>query len=394
MSYIKVVLNMKQRFDDLFAAGVKNGYVPGVVGALVDKNGLTYLGSAGERTIGTGDVMTTDTVGAIASMTKAITGAAVMQLVEQGHLDLDAPAETYCAELASPQVLEGFDDAGQPILRDARSQVTLRNLLTHTSGYAYDFTDPNLDKWFEATDSPRASTRRLASLNTPLMFDPGTKWHYGIGIDWAGIILERVTKSKLGAYFAEHILEPLGMVDTSFACTPNMLERKATVHIRTPDSSFMAIQMPQAESSEFDSGGGGLFSTMSDYTRFMRMILNDGELEGTRVLSAETIAQMATNHMGDIRVTGLKSANPAFFSDADFYPGIPKSWGLTFLINEEPLPNGCPAGALTWAGALNSYFWIDKTTGIAGCYLSQVLPFFDAGASGHFFDFQNAVYSF
>ena len=386
-------MTMKQRLDDLLAAGVKNGYVPGVVGALVDKNGLTYLGSAGERTIGTGDVMTTDTVGAIASMTKAITGAAVMQLVEQGHLDLDAPAETYCAELATPRVLEGFDDAAQPILRDARSQVTLRNLLTHTSGYAYDFTDPNLDKWFEATDSPRASTRRLASLNTPLMFDPGTKWHYGIGIDWAGIILERVTKSKLGDYFAEHLLEPLGMVDTSFACTPNMLERKATVHIRTPDSSFMAIQMPQAESSEFDSGGGGLFSTMSDYTRFMRMILNDGELEGTRVLSAETIAQMATNHMGDIRVTGLKSANPAFFSDADFYPGIPKSWGLTFLINEEPLPNGCPAGALTWAGALNSYFWIDRTTGIAGCYMSQVLPFFDAGASGHFFDFQTAVYA-
>ena len=386
-------MNMKQKLDDVLETGVKNGRVPGVVAAMVDKNGLTYIGSAGERTIGTGDVMTTDTVGAIASMTKAITGAAVMQLVEQGRLDLDAPANTYCAELATPQVLEGFDDAGQPILRDARSQVTLRNLLTHTSGYAYDFTDPNLDKWFEATDSPRASTRRLASLNTPLMFDPGTKWHYGIGIDWAGIILERVTKSKLGTYFAEHLLEPLGMVDTSFACTTNMLERKATVHIRTTDSSFMAIQMPQAESSEFDSGGGGLFSTMSDYTRFMRMILNDGELDGTRVLNAETVAQMATNNMGDIRVTGLKSANPAFFSDADFYPGIPKSWGLTFLINEEPLPNGCPAGALTWAGALNSYYWIDRTTGIAGCYMSQVLPFFDAGASGHFFDFQTAVYA-
>ena len=127
-------MNMKQKLDDVLAAGVKNGQVPGVVAAMVDKNGLTYIGSAGERTIGTGDVMTTDTVGAIASMTKAITGAAVMQLVEQGRLDLDAPAETYCAELATPQVLEGFDDAGQPILRDARSQVTLRNLLTHTSG--------------------------------------------------------------------------------------------------------------------------------------------------------------------------------------------------------------------------------------------------------------------
>jgi len=386
-------MNMKQRLDDLLTAGVKNGHVPGVVAAIVDKNGQTYLGSAGERTIGTGDVMTTDTVGAIASMTKAITGAAVMQLVEQGRLDLDAPAETYCAELASPQVLEGFDDAGQPILRDARSEVTLRNLLTHTSGFAYDFTDPNLDKWFGATDAPRMSTGQVASLNTPLMFDPGTRWHYGIGIDWAGRILEHVTKSKLGDYFAEHLLEPLGMVDTGFTCTPNMLERKAALHLRTPDSSFMSFQMPRAENSEFESGGGGLFSTRSDYTQFMRMILNDGEFEGTRVLGAETVAQMATNNIGDIRVTELKSANPAFFSDGEFYPGVPKTWGLTFLINEEPLPNGCPAGALTWAGAFNSYFWIDRTTGIAGCYMSQVLPFFDAGTSGHFFDFQTAAYA-
>ena len=386
-------MNMKQRLDDLLATGVKNGHVPGVVAAMVDKDGLTYIGSAGERTIGTGDVMTTDTVGAIASMTKAMTGAAVMQLVEQGHLDLDAPAEIYCAEFATPQVLEGFDAAGKPILRDARSQVTLRNLLTHTSGYAYDFTDPNLDKWFGATDAPRMSTGQVASLNTPLMFDPGTKWLYGIGIDWAGIILERVTRSKLGDYFAEHLLEPLGMVDTGFACTPDMLERKATMHLRTPDSSFMSFEMPRAENSEFESGGGGLFSTMSDYTRFMRMILNDGVFEGTRVLGAETVAQMATNNMGDIRVTELKSANPAFFRSGEFYPGVPKSWGLTFQINEEPLPNGCPAGVLTWAGAFNSYFWIDKTTGIAGCYLSQVLPFFDAQTSGHFFDFQTAAYA-
>ncbi len=386
-------MNMKQKLDDLLAAGVQNGHVPGVVAAMVDKNGLTYLGSAGERTVGTGDVMTTDTVGAIASMTKAITGAAVMQLVEQGHVDLDAPANIYCAELATSQVLEGFDDAGQPILRDARSQVTLRNLLTHTSGYAYDFTDANLTKWHAATNTPGSLSRRFDSLKTPLMFDPGTKWHYGVGIDWAGIILERVTKSTLADYFAEHLLEPLGMIDTGFICTPNMLERKAALHLRTPDSSFMSFQMPPAENPEFDSGGGGLFSTMSDYARFMRMILNDGEFEGTRVLGAETVAQMATNNMGDIRVTGLKSANPAFFSDCEFYPGVPKSWGLTFLINEELLPNGCPAGALTWAGAFNSYFWIDRTTGIAGCYMSQVLPFFDAGASGNFFDFQNAVYA-
>jgi methyl acetate hydrolase len=386
-------MNMKQKLDDVLAGGVRNGQVPGVVAAMVDKNGLTYIGSAGERTIGTGDVMTTDTVGAIASMTKAVTGAAVMQLLEKGHVDLDAPAETYCADIGTPRVLEGFDDAGQPILRDARSQVTLRNLLTHTSGYAYDFTNANLTKWHEATDTPRSLSRRFDSIKTPLMFDPGTQWQYGVGIDWAGIILERVTKSTLADYFAEYLLEPLGMVDTGFVCTPNMLERKAALHLRTPDSSFMSFQMPAVENAEFDSGGGGLFSTMTDYARFMRMILNDGELDGTRVLSAETVAQMATNQMGDVRMTGLKSANPAFFSDADIFPDTPKSWGLSFLINEEPLPNGCPTGALMWCGAFNSYFWIDKTTGIAGCYLSQVLPFFDAGASGNFFAFQNAVYA-
>jgi methyl acetate hydrolase len=172
-----------------------------------------------------------------------------------------------------------------------------------------------------------------------------------------------------------------------------MLERKAALHLRTPDSSFMSFQMPPAENPEFDSGGGGLFSTMSDYTRFMRMILNDGEFEGARVLGAKTVAQMAKNNIGDVRVGELKSANPAFFSDGEFFPGVPKTWGLTFLINEEPLPNGCPAGALTWAGAFNSYFWIDRTTGIAGCYMSQVLPFFDTQTSGHFFDFQTAVYA-
>ena len=386
-------MNMKQKLDDVLAVGVKNGQVPGSVAAMVDKNGMTYIGSAGERTIGSGDVMTTDTVGAIASMTKAVTGAAVMQLVEKGLVDLDAPAETYCAEIGTPRVLEGFDAEGQPILRDARSQVTLRNLLTHTSGYAYDFTDANLTKWHAATNTPGSLSRRFDSLKTPLMFDPGTKWHYGVGIDWAGIILERVTKSTLADYFAEFLLEPLGMVDTGFVCTPSMLERKAALHLRTPDSSFMSFQMPAVENAEFDSGGGGLFSTMTDYARFMRMILNDGELDGTRVLSAETVAQMATNQMGAVRVTGLKSANPGFFNDADIFPGTPKSWGLSFMINEEPLPNGCPTGALMWCGAFNSYFWIDKTTGIAGCYLSQVLPFFDAGASGNFFDFQNAVYA-
>ncbi len=386
--------HMKDTLDELLAAGVANGGAPGVVAATVDRSGLTYLGSAGERAISSGVEMTTDTVGAIFSMTKAVTGAAAMQLVEQGRIDLDAPAGNYVDELAEPaMVLEGFDSDGQPITRPATRQVTLRDLLTHTSGYVYDIWNEDMAKWYEATGTPTLFSLLLAGLKTPLAFDPGTQWEYGIGIDWAGIMVERVAGTTLGEYMTEHIFEPLGMHDTGFAHNEDMLARASAIHARLPDQSFMPMELPAPEAPEFEMGGGGLQSTMSDYARFMTLILNDGELDGVRVLQADTVAQMVSNNMGDLRVKELTTAAPGFSNDAEMWPDVAKSWGLTFQINEADASTGCPAGTLSWAGLANSYFWIDRTNGIGGCYLSQILPFADAGSIDLFYDFQRAVYA-
>lgn len=385
---------MKDTLDELLAAGVANGGAPGVVAATVDRSGLTYLGSAGERAIDSGVEMTPDTVGAIFSMTKAVTGAAAMQLVEQGRIDLDAPAGNYVDELAEPaMVLEGFGGDGQPITRPATSTVTLRNLLTHTSGYVYDIWNEDMAKWYEATGTPTLFSLLLAGLKTPLAFDPGTQWEYGIGIDWAGIMIERVAGTTLGEYMTENIFEPLNMHDTAFAHNEDMLARASAVHARLPDGSFMPIELPAPEAPEFEMGGGGLQSTMSDYARFMTMILNDGELDGVRVLQADTVAQMATNNMGDLRVKELTTSAPEFSNNAEMWTDVPKSWGLTFQINEAEASTGCPAGTLSWAGLANSYFWIDRSNGIGGCYLSQILPFADAGSIDLFYDFQRAVYA-
>ena len=384
---------MQDALDAVLQSGVATGAVPGVVGIVVDRDGVRYLGAAGERSIGTGAAMAPDTVGAIFSMTKALTGAAAMQLVEQGKIDLDAPMSKLCPETANPMVLEGFRADGQPITRPAASEATLRQLLTHTSGYVYDIWNPLMGKWYATTQTPTLFSLQRAALRTPLAFDPGTKWEYGIGIDWAGLMVEAASGTTLGEYFKEHLTGPLGMHDTGFKHSDAMLARASAIHARLPDGNLMAIDLPATEHPEFEMGGAGLQSTMSDYGRFMRMILNDGELDGVRVLRADTVEAMCTNQMGDLRVTELKSAAPQFSNDAEMFPGEAKSWGLTFQIHEQDGFTGRPKGTLSWAGLANSYFWIDRTNGIAGAYLSQILPFADDRSIARYYDFERTVYA-
>lgn len=383
---------MKDTIDGILSAGIERGAAPGAVAVVVDRDGVRYEGGAGERVLGSGVEMTADTVGAIFSMTKAVTGAAAMQLVEQGKVDLDAPASDVCPELGEIEVLDGFDGDGQPVTRPPTAAITLRNLLTHTSGFVYDIWNADCTRWHEVTGEPNVLTLEKRSLMEPLMFDPGTRWEYGIGIDWAGQMVERVSGQTLGQYFAEHLTGPLGMNDTAFVHSPSMLERAAGIHGRGPDGSLAPIEIPPPENPEFEMGGGGLHGTMGDYGRFIRMILNDGELDGTRVLKAETVAMMAENHMGDLRVQMLPTSAPQFSNDAEFFPGEPKSWGLTFQINEQAAATGRPAGTLMWAGLANSFFWIDRTNGIGGCYLSQILPFADQPTMDLFFEVEAATY--
>ena len=378
-----------QAISDLLKRATDAGDVPGVVVAAGTADGPIFVGGSGVRDVTSGTPMTPDTVVWIASMTKAVTGACAMQLVEQGRLSLDEPIATVLPELARMQVLEGFAPDGAPRLRPAQRPITLRHLLTHTSGCVYDSWNPEMARYLAATGTPSILSCTNASLSVPLLFEPGDRWDYGTGIDWAGKAVEAVSGQRLGQYMQQNLLQPLGMTDTAFRIGPAQRQRLAKVHNRVPEG-FVATDLELPQDPEFEMGGGGLYSTASDYLRFTRMILNGGTLDGTRVLARETVAAMSANAIGDLVCRPLKTVAPPVSNDVDFIAGM--KWGLSFLINPEPLPTGRSAGSLAWAGLANSYFWIDPVRRVSGVYATQLLPFFDAKAVRLFQDFEAAVY--
>jgi len=385
---------MKAQADRILKEAVSKGDVPGVTAAATDAKGMTYEAGFGKRVLGEPADMTPDTVVWIASMTKAITGAAAMQLVERGKLELDAPAKAVVPQLGEVGVLDGFDAAGKPRTRKPKRDITLRHLLTHTAGFGYDIWSPEVGKYMEAMEVPGVISCQNKALTTPLLFDPGERWFYGINIDWAGKMVEAASGKKLGQYMAEHIFGPLGMTSTAFCITDDMRKRLAKIHHRGPDGGLTpdpALELPQEP--EFEMGGGGLYSTAGDYLKFVRMMLNHGKSDkGEPVLKPETVALMSKNAMGDTRVPMLKTAAPPFSNDAEFFPGMDKRWGLTFMINNEKAPTGRSPGSLAWAGLANTYYWIDQTKGVGGVYATQVLPFADVKSLPLFYAFEKAVY--
>ena len=367
--------------------------VPGVVAMATDRNGTIYEGAAGQRVLGQEAPMTTDSVFAIFSTTKAITGTAVLQLVEEGRLDLDAPAKSYAPEIGKLQVLEGFDAAGKPKLRPPKRDVTTRMLLLHTAGLGYDFFNEAYHRLAKEHGQLSVITASKAALTTPLLFDPGDDWEYGSNIDWAGQVVEGVTGKRLGEVFEERIFKPLGMTSTAFTLTPAMRERLARIHQRESDGSLKPLtdfELPQPP--EIDMGGHGLYGTVGDYCRFIRMWLNDGAGEHGRVLKPETVRMAERNGLGERKIKGLPGVIPELSNYAEFFPGMPKSWALTFMINEEDAPTGRPAGALGWAGLANLFYWIDRQNGIGGYWATQILPFGDPTSFGGYLDFETAVY--
>ena len=366
-----------------------SGDLPGVVAAAATANGVVFEGASGTRDLDTGVPMTADTVVWIASMTKAITGACAMQLVEQGRLSLEAPIQTVLPELGTPMVLEGFDPEGNPRLRPARRAITLRHLLTHTSGFVYDMWSADTLRYMKQAGIPGIVSCRNKALTLPLAFDPGERWDYGIGIDWVGKAVEAVSRQTLGAYMRANILDPLGMSDTAFKIGAEQRQRLARIHARGPDGLVSTpTEVPQEP--EFEMGGGGLYSTAGDYLKFAQMILHGGTFNGATVLRPETVAVMARNAMGEIRCRPLKTAIRGASNDVDFVEGM--EWGLSFLINPEPMATGRSAGSLAWAGLANSYYWIDPVRKVAGVFATQVLPFYDAKAVAAFSEFESAVY--
>ncbi len=378
--------------EKVLQTAVERGDVPGMVVAVTDRDGTIYEGAFGERGLGGGVAMTPDTVFYQASMTKPITATCSMQLVEQGKLELDAPISRYVPDAKKLQVLDGWDASGQPRLRPPKREITLRDLNTHTSGFAYNLWDANLDRYMKQTNFPGLDSGKEEAFYPPLMFDPGERWEYGISMDWVGKLVQVVSGKSLGTYMSDHVFVPLGMTSTGYAISADMERRRATSHQRDAEGRLAATGWVSKQDPPTENGGGGLYSTAGDYQRFMRMILNGGSGNGHQILKPETVAEMSRNNMGDIRVVMLETTNPARSLDAEFFPGVPKSWGLSFMINEETAPTGRPAGSLAWAGIQNTFFWIDPKSGLGGVYMAQVLPFVDEKTLANFYEFETAVY--
>ena len=379
-----------KHIDEVLSAGVERGDIPGVVAMAANEDGVLYQGAFGLRALPDGAAMTMDTLFRIASMTKAVTSVAALQLVEQGKLTLDGPVPPIDPALAKPQVLALFDHAGRPILRPARRAITLRHLLTHTAGFTYEIWNRNMLQYNAVAKIPPLSSGRRAALRVPLMFDPGDRWEYGINIDWVGRLVEEVSGEKLDAYMRNHIFAPLGMADTGFVPTDEQRARQATVHQRTAAGlEPQPFEAPIAP--EFWAGGGGLYSTAADYIAFLRMLLNGGSYRGTTILQPETVKLLGENHIGKLHAGIMKTTTPARSNDVNFFPDIPVGWGLATMINGFRGPSGRSMNSLTWAGLFNTYYWLDPTRRIAAVIMSQILPFADKPAVALYGEYERAI---
>ncbi len=357
--------------------------IGGVAGATTDSGVIAEM-AFGQRVLGAAEPMTTDTVFWIASMTKALVATAAMMLVEEGRLSLDSALENVLPALGEVGVLDGYDAQKKPILRPPARKITLRHLLTHTSGFCYDTWDAGMVSYLATTGTSR--------LDVPLSFDPGERWHYGTGIDWVGKVIMAVTGQRLDLCLRDHVLAPLGMHDTSFLLTDSTSARLAGMHRRLPDGSVAKIPFEAPQDAAAFTGGGGLHGTVPDYLRFIRMILGDGRLDDVRLLKPATVALMAENHIGDLTAGEMQTALPGVSNDVAFYPGMPKKWGLSFLINTQDVPGARSAGSLAWGGLFNTYFWIDRQRKVGGVLMTQLLPFADPPTLALFEAFERAVY--
>ena len=375
-----------QDIDAALRAMVDSGRVPGMVAVATNAQGPIYQGAFGVRDQDGPARMSVDTVFRIASMAKLVTSIAALQLVEQGRVKLDEPAANVDPTLATLPVLTGFDAKGIPQLRPPRRPVTLRNLLSHTSGLSYPLWDAEAVRYARSARSDPALPRGV------LMFDPDRRWAYGGSLDRVGRLIAIASGLPLDRYFRDHILRPLGMNDTGFAIDEPQRAREAHLHVRRYDGMLKSQPLEKPREPPTVSGGGGLYSTAPDYLVLLQALLNGGSLAGATILRPRTVALMASNQIGDLAAGMMKTTNPALSNDVDFFPGNRLRWGLGHMINLDAVDGGRKAGSLTWAGLFNTYYWIDPASGIAGVIMMQILPFADAHALAAYRAYERALY--
>jgi methyl acetate hydrolase len=376
--------------DEAVAAGV-----PLVVAGVTDATQTTYLHAAGVQDAATAEqprAAASDTVLSLYSASKMFTATVALQCVEEGLVDLDAPAKEYLPAIGELEVLEELGEDGSVRTRPPVRDITVRMLLLHTSGLAYDLFDLRYAKLARERLRHPSATPLRDSLRTPLLHDPGERWTYGTSLDWLGLLVAEVRGARLDSVLQERVCDPCGMTSTSFDVRPDMRPRLATVHRRTRDGSVVPSSAVSPDSPELDMGGQGLHSTVPDMLALTRVWLGDGSAPGGRVLRADTI-EWAVRGMPGLAVTPLPSAIPSLTRDAEFFPGARTSWAYSFLVTEEDLPSGRRAGTLSWAGLANVHYWIDRASGIAGVWAAQLLPFFDPACAAGVDRFERAVYA-
>jgi CubicO group peptidase (beta-lactamase class C family) len=364
--------------DDVLRAAVEQKRVPAVVAMVATGDGVVYQGAVG---------VGKDGIFSIASMTKPVTSVAVMQLVEAGKVKLDEPAATYLPELGAVQVLENG------ALRAAKGQITVRLLLTHTAGFAYEFLNRELFDYASKGKVPSVMAGGDGFMKAPLLFDPGARWEYGINTDWLGKLVEKVSGQTLEAYFKEHIFTPLGMADSFFEAPADKRARLVPHFQRADDGKLVEQPAAPAQPVTFFSGGGGLHSTAGDYIKFARAMMAGGQLGQARVLTAESVALMGQNQIGELELRPPTSVMPQLVNPGAILPGNLDKFGLGFALNTKPVAKGRGAGTLSWAGIFNTFFWIDRDKKVCAVLMTQVLPFLDDGSKALVDDFDRAVYA-
>ncbi|HTX32232.1 MAG TPA: serine hydrolase domain-containing protein [Solirubrobacteraceae bacterium] len=364
--------------EEILNRAVETGAVPGAAFVLTGPEGDVREVTAGTLRVGDDDPVTPATIYRLMSMTKAVVSAGALQLVEAGELGLDQKVASIIPEFGEIKVLDGFD-GDRPRLRDPSRPATVQQLFTHTSGHGYVFLRPELVRYYEVTGLPDPLSGVRSSLQQPLVADPGTEWNYGISLDWLGLVVAAVSGQDLPAYLTEHVLDPLEMSDTTFAPSDEQRSRLMAIHSRTPDGGLAISELDLPAEPEYWAGGHGLYGTAGDYARFMAALLAGGELNGNRILRPETVDLMFTDHLAGVPLPpdGTVSTMPELSNDVPPLP-FTQTFGLGLHVFTEDLPGMRRAGSGDWSGLCNCYYWIDRASGVAGAFLTQVVPFYDA----------------
>ena len=365
--------------DALLRSAVEQKRVPMVVAMVADARGIAYEHAEGAAK---------DAIFSMASMTKPVTSVAAMQLVEAGKVKLDEPAKTYLPEIGAIRVLDGGT------LRPPKTPVTIRHLLTHTAGFGYEFMNRELLDLVKKKEVPSLMEGGEGFLKAPLLFDPGTRWEYGTSTDWLGKLVERVSGRSLEVYFRERIFDPLGMSDSFFDVPPAKQPRVVPTYQRKEDGSLVTQPpRPASPASKFYSGGGGLHSTAPDYLKFVRALLAGGQLDGRRILSADSVAMMGKNQIGDLTISPFSSLMPQLATDGASLPGALDKFGLGFAINSGTAGTARGVNTMSWTGIFNTFFWIDREKQVGAVLMSHMLPGLDPGPQKLLEEFDRAVYA-